>query len=418
MTLPSQQQRGGGRGPRLTGGRSRRRRNGGRRLLGFVVLIAIVGLVVWQWPSIFGSGPDDANADDQANTTPKTDTRPDTSSLVVDRTGTSPLDPARGDATPTNSSNRDTERNDSANNRGTFMMGQPRDINANNNRDEDHAASRPDPLDTDTDRPGVGTSDFIRSVTAIAEEHLAANRPVDARDVLNMALYRDEINATDADLLRARLSEISQTLTFSPRAYPGDTMADTHKVVDGDFLSTIPRKYHLDVDYRFIQRINRIEDPNKMRKGQSLKLIKGPFHAVVDKSAFRMDIYADQTDSYGNRLYITSFPVGLGEFGTTPVGDWVVREGAKVINPAWVNPRTGEKFDKDDPDIPIGERWIALQGTDPETELLDGYGIHGTNQPESIGMEKSMGCVRMLASDVELVYELLVGGKSTVRVVD
>jgi lipoprotein-anchoring transpeptidase ErfK/SrfK len=147
-------------------------------------------------------------------------------------------------------------------------------------------------------------------------------------------------------------------------------------------------------------------------------VLKGPFHAVVDKSAFRMDIYADQTDAYGNRIYIRSFPVGLGEFGTTPVGTWVVKPNSKVINPSWVNPRTGEKFDKNDPDIPIGEYWIALEGTDPETELMAGYGIHGTNQPESIGMEMSMGCVRMLADDVRLVYELLVGGKSTVRIVD
>ncbi|VAX39224.1 hypothetical protein MNBD_PLANCTO03-764 [hydrothermal vent metagenome] len=39
-------------------------------------------------------------------------------------------------------------------------------------------------------------------------------------------------------------------------------------------------------------------------------------------------------------------------------------------------------------------------------------------EPSSIGQQKSMGCVRMLSGDVELVYEMLVEGISRVRVVD
>src|SRR5690606_25444057 len=114
--------------------------------------------------------------------------------------------------------------------------------------------------------------------------------------------------------------------------------------------------------------------------------------------------------------YIRSFPVGLGEYDSTPVGAWVVRSNSKLINPAWANPRTGERFAADDPRNPIGEHWIGLDGIDDHTRLTDGYGIHGTVEPESIGRQASMGCIRMHADDVALVYELLLEGVSSVHI--
>ena len=419
MALPSQQQRGGGMGPRLTGGRSRHRRRNSRRLLGVVLLLAVVGLVVWQWPSIMG-GPDEANAKDTDRAVKTTQTDSDTGppELVVQNPGGFPFTPTTTDRGTRPQSNTPSGGNGltMGENRGAHRRPDPVDQRRDAPATEDKPAPRP--VQPPTNNAGIGLTGAVRDAIERAEADLKANRPVEARDTLNRVLYAGGINATDADHLRSKLSEISQRLTFSPRAYPGDEMVDTYTVKSGDVLSAIPRRSGYGVDYRLIQRINAISDPSRIRVGQKLKVIKGPIHAVVDKSAFRLDLYADQTDSAGNRLYIRSFPVGLGEFGTTPLGDWVVREGGKVVNPAWVNPRTGEKFSKDDPDIPIGERWIALRGTDSETELLDGYGIHGTNEPESIGLEMSMGCVRMLAPDIELIYEMLTEGDSTIRIVE
>jgi len=109
--------------------------------------------------------------------------------------------------------------------------------------------------------------------------------------------------------------------------------------------------------------------------------------------------------------------VGLGEFGSTPIGSWKVRTNSKLIDPKWVNPRTGEVFQASDPKNPIGERWIGLIGTDAQTSLLEGYGIHGTIAPDSIGREMSMGCVRLDNEDVEWVYELLIDDQSTVQII-
>ncbi len=98
------------------------------------------------------------------------------------------------------------------------------------------------------------------------------------------------------------------------------------------------------------------------------------------------------------------------------MGRFRVRAASKLVNPAWANPRTGERFSRHDPDNPIGERWIGLEGIDDANRDLAGYGIHGTIEPESVGRQSSMGCVRMLPEDVEVVYEVLMERISTVEI--
>lgn len=57
---------------------------------------------------------------------------------------------------------------------------------------------------------------------------------------------------------------------------------------------------------------------------------------------------------------------------------------------------------------PLGTRWLGLSAA--------GYGIHGTNNPASIGSAASKGCIRMRNSDVEELFEL-VGPGVTVELI-
>jgi hypothetical protein len=54
------------------------------------------------------------------------------------------------------------------------------------------------------------------------------------------------------------------------------------------------------------------------------------------------------------------------------------------------------------PNNPLGSRWIGFDanGTDGRT-----YGIHGTNQPQSIGRYITQGCVRLQNHHVEALFE-------------
>jgi lipoprotein-anchoring transpeptidase ErfK/SrfK len=45
---------------------------------------------------------------------------------------------------------------------------------------------------------------------------------------------------------------------------------------------------------------------------------------------------------------------------------------------------------------PLGPRWIGLD--------VKGFGIHGTNRPDSIGKNASHGCIRLRNSDIEDLF--------------
>ncbi len=60
------------------------------------------------------------------------------------------------------------------------------------------------------------------------------------------------------------------------------------------------------------------------------------------------------------------------------------------------------------PGNPVGTRWMGLSKS--------GYGIHGTNEPRSIGKAASHGCIRMARRDLEEFYALVAVG-DTVRLV-
>jgi L,D-transpeptidase ErfK/SrfK len=91
---------------------------------------------------------------------------------------------------------------------------------------------------------------------------------------------------------------------------------------------------------------------------------------------------------------------------TTPLGWW------KIV----------EKYPVDPPGI-YGTRWLGWQRWNPRSGRYEWYkesppfGIHGTNEPEKIGVAVSLGCVRLPNRDVEEVYATIPTG-TYVLVVD
>lgn len=76
------------------------------------------------------------------------------------------------------------------------------------------------------------------------------------------------------------------------------------------------------------------------------------------------------------------YPVAVGKPSTpTPPGDWIIIQKAR------------------DPGGPFGKRWMRLNIP------WGGYGIHGTNNPRSIGTYASHGCIRMYNNDVVDLYD-------------
>jgi lipoprotein-anchoring transpeptidase ErfK/SrfK len=102
----------------------------------------------------------------------------------------------------------------------------------------------------------------------------------------------------------------------------------------------------------------------------------------------------------GNKLQRT-FAVATGQSSyPTPRGTWHIV--VKYRNPWWYPPLNdtwarGLKPVPPGPSNPLGTRWMGLDSP--------GVGIHGTNNPASIGYSASHGCVRMQVRDSEWLFE-------------
>jgi lipoprotein-anchoring transpeptidase ErfK/SrfK len=92
---------------------------------------------------------------------------------------------------------------------------------------------------------------------------------------------------------------------------------------------------------------------------------------------------------------VKMYPVAVGKQSTpSPSGNFHI--ASHVANPTYSH---DGMVVKPGPSNPVGTRWIGLG--------FKGYGIHGTNHPDSIGHAASHGCIRLRNQDVEELFELV-----------
>ncbi len=241
---------------------------------------------------------------------------------------------------------------------------------------------------------------FQKGVEAQKRENL-----LEARTLLNKAL-RGNLPEHHEQSARKALRDLAERTIFSKAIIPADPIVEDYVVKWGDNLAKIAKKFNVTED--LLAEINQLPNKDFIRKGQRLKVVHGPFHAQIEKSTHRMHLYLQET-------YVETFRVALGTNGGTPTGKWKVRD--RLTNPSWVDPRTGQRWHADDPQNPIGEFWIGLEGIEGQAVGQFGYGIHGTIEPETIGSDVSLGCVRLAADDIARVFHMLVPDESIITIV-
>jgi lipoprotein-anchoring transpeptidase ErfK/SrfK len=166
--------------------------------------------------------------------------------------------------------------------------------------------------------------------------------------------------------------------------------AEPHFVEYGETLNSIAQQYN--VPWQYLARLNGVS-PKSLQAGQQLKVVRGPFSAVVDLQEFCLTVHA-------HGWYVNRYPIGIGRDQRTPKGEFTVRD--KLENPTWYNP-DGGIIDADDPANPLGEYWLGLG---------DHIGIHGTIDPSSIGRAASRGCIHLGDDDIAEVFTLLSVGST------
>lgn len=137
--------------------------------------------------------------------------------------------------------------------------------------------------------------------------------------------------------------------------------------------------YQISLDYRTplsaIINANPGINPNLIYVGQSIVIPGLPNPHTIP---YRIEVSVNNRwlRLYRNGTLQKQYPIAVGRIlHQTPLGDFI------IINKA------------PNPGGPFGTMWMSLS--------KQHYGIHGTNDPSSIGRAVSRGCIRMFNQDVE-----------------
>ena len=219
----------------------------------------------------------------------------------------------------------------------------------------------------------------------------AQQQPMQARAIYRKLLEQFP-NSPLVTTTQTRLGHVNVSLLLSPTVTEWDLV---HEVRPGDTLGRIAAERGTTVE--FIKRSNGLKN-DIIRPGQKLKIPKGHFSIVVDKSQNQLMLTEENQ-------FINTYTVATGKDNSTPVGTFRIVN--KLTNPVWY--KEGAVVPADSPENILGTRWMGID--------KEGYGIHGSVDPTSLGQHVTAGCVRMSNSDVEELYDIVPVG-TEVTIVD
>lgn len=186
----------------------------------------------------------------------------------------------------------------------------------------------------------------------------------------------------------------------------------SHQVKAGESIASIARDY--DLGYYELLQANPHVDPKQLPAGTQL-VIPSQFllpnvpreGIIINLGTMRLFYFPkDQPVFY-------TYPVGIGKQDwSTPLGHLSIIE--KIADPVWRVPKSIYDFRMQQgdpvpkmmpagPDNPLGE--FALRLSKPT------YLIHGTNEPASVGVRSSAGCIHLYPEDIRELFGMIAVGE-------
>jgi lipoprotein-anchoring transpeptidase ErfK/SrfK len=142
------------------------------------------------------------------------------------------------------------------------------------------------------------------------------------------------------------------------------------------------------------------EEPDAQTKNADENTETQKNEAAPGPIAVKIDTKTNMLGVFEGDKIIAAYPVTIGSAQTeSPIGEWKVRRITKMPTFRYDKKmlQHGQRSGNfhllpPGPRNPVGVMWIALN--------KKGIGIHGTNEPDSIGRSASHGCVRLANWDV------------------
>lgn len=202
------------------------------------------------------------------------------------------------------------------------------------------------------------------AMTALLEKYPNSDRRADIEDILG--------NLNMEALLSVDFSDTESGVVYT--------------IAKGDTLDRLSKKFKVSAE--FIKRMNHITNEKNLTIGKRLKIPSVKFSITVDISNNTLTLM-------NQGQFFKRYRCRTGKDSRTPNGTYTIR--SKVPNPPWKKPGAGT-IPPGDPTNALGSRWMEISGS---------IGIHGTNAPETIGTYASEGCIGLLNSDVEELFDLV-----------
>jgi LysM repeat protein len=224
-----------------------------------------------------------------------------------------------------------------------------------------------------------------------AKRELEAGQLAAALQHLSACYADPRLAPAEHQELSQLLDQVAGTVVYSTQ----HLLEPPYEVQPGERLEDIGQRYN--VPWQLLAKINGIDDPQSLRPGERLKVVRGPFHAVVNLERRELTLML------ADGLYAGRFGIGIGR--EHPPVEGVFSVSDKMVNPVYRG--RDRAISADDPSNPLGERWIGLG-----SEMA----IHGTDRPENVGRTDLPGSISLSPRDVEDVFDILsVGSKVTIR---
>ncbi len=215
-----------------------------------------------------------------------------------------------------------------------------------------------------------------------------------AHQLLSKWHANESLSPTEKDRVETLLSQLAGTVIYSNE----HRLEPARIIKPGETLETVAKEYN--VPWQLLAKINGIQSPDQLRPGQELKVVRGPFSAVVDLHRNEVTLLVDE-------CYAGKFPVSVPPGTNLAEGQWIVDQ--KLAGPP--NTVSPASF----PTTPIpNDRTIVLRSAAPSaagaTNLLIASG------PTPAGLTANPPSLRVSPQDAEELADILsIGSPVTVR---
>jgi LysM repeat protein len=183
-----------------------------------------------------------------------------------------------------------------------------------------------EPITPTAQTPDAATPATSAPKAQYASARLKAQAALDRGELAEalqlLSAWYDDPSLTEAEktALDTLLGQLAGSVIYE--GPPAHRLEKPYTVQAGETLPQIADKY--DVPTQLLAKINGIADPSKLQAGQELKVIRGPFSAIVDLSERKMTLMLD-------RRYAGKFPIEIDPAATIEEGQWKVDQ--KLLTP-------------------------------------------------------------------------------------